>query len=47
MQRGDASSSAEVLTRVTGSEALLVFLFDSVWVLSRLAGSGATPGMKL
>ena len=43
MQGGDASNFTRVLTRLAGSEAMLVFLCDSVGVLSRLAGSGATP----
>jgi len=47
MQRGDASNSARVLTRLAGSEAMLVFLRDSTGVLSRPADYGATPEMKL
>lgn len=47
MQGGDASNSAKVLTRVAGSGAMLVFLCYSTEVLSRPAGSGVTPKMKL
>ena len=47
MQRGDASNATGVLTRLVGRRAMLVFLCDSVGVLSRPAGSGATPEMKL
>ena len=46
-QGGDASNSAGVLTRLSSSRAMLVFLCDSTGVLSRLGGSGATPEMKL
>ena len=47
MQRGDASNSVGVLTRLAGSIAMLMFLHDYADVLSRPAGSGATPEMKL
>ena len=47
MQRGDASNSVEVLTMLTGSGAMLVFLRDSFRVLSRPIGSEATPETKL
>jgi len=47
MQRGDASNFIEVLTRLTGSGAMLVFLRDSVGVLTRPAHSRATLEMKL
>lgn len=43
MQRGDANNIAEVLTRLPGSEAMLVFLRDSTRVLSRPIGNKATP----
>lgn len=45
--RGDASNSVGVLTRFTSSKAILVFLCDSVGVLSRPARSGATLDMKI
>jgi len=44
---GDASNSTGVLTMLECSGAMLVFLCDSIGVLSRPAGSGATPEMKL
>jgi len=47
MQRGDASNSAGVLTRLASRGAMLVFLRDSAGVLSRPTGSRATPEMKL
>ena len=46
-QRGDASNFAMVMTKLVGSRAMLMFLHDSAGVLSRPAGSGATPEMKL
>jgi len=46
-QRGDACNSTEVLTRLIGSGAMLVYLHDSIGVLSRPVGSGATQEMKL
>jgi len=47
MRGGDASNSAEVLTMLVGSGAMLLFLCDSTRVLSRPASSEATPEMKL
>jgi len=46
MQRGEACSSLGVLTRLTGSGAMCVFLRDFFGVLSRLDGRGTTPEMK-
>ena len=46
MQRREAWNSTGVLTRLAGSEAMHVFLRDSIWVLSRPAGSEETPEMK-
>jgi len=46
VQRGDASNSTGVLTRLASSEVMLVFLRDSTRVLSRLVGNRATPKMK-
>jgi len=46
MQRGEARNSARVLSRLVGNRAMFVFLHDSVGVLSRPAGSGATQEMK-
>lgn len=46
-QVGDARTSSGVMTRLAGSRAMLMFLCDSTRVLSRPAGSGATPEMKL
>ena len=46
MQRGEACNSTGVLTRLTGSVEMCVFLSDSVGVLSKPAGSGATLEMK-
>lgn len=43
MQRGDAGISTGVLTMLTSSGVMLVFLRDTVRVLSRLAGNGETP----
>jgi len=47
MHRGDASNSARVLTRLTSSGAMLVFLCDFVGVLSGPTGGKETSGMKL
>lgn len=47
VQRGDTNNSATELTRLTGSRSMLVFLCDSIRVLSRPLGSKATPEMKL
>ena len=45
-QRGEACNSTMVLTRLTRSGEMCVFLRDSVGVFPRPAGSGATPEMK-
>lgn len=47
MQRGDAGNSARVLTKLTGSRVMTVFLLDSVGVLSRIIGIRATSKMKI
>ena len=46
-ERGDTGNFVRVLTNLAGSDTMLVFPRDSVEVLSRPAGSGATPRMKL
>jgi len=45
-QRGEARNSIRVLTKLTASGAMSVFLHDSVKVLSNPANSGATSEMK-
>jgi len=45
-QRGEACNSTEVLTRLASSGGMCVFLGDTIGVLSRPTGSGATPKMK-
>lgn len=47
MWRGDASNFVRVLTRLIGSGSILVFLHDSVGVMSRPTSSGATLEMRL
>ena len=46
MQRREACNSTGVLTSITGSGEMCVFLHDSVGVLSMPASSGETPKMK-
>ena len=45
-QRGEACNSIEVLIRLADGGAMCVFLCDFTGVLSRPAGSEATPKMK-
>jgi len=45
-QRGEACNSTGVLTKLTGSGAMRVFLHDSVGVLSRPIGNGVILEMK-
>ena len=47
MNGGDASNFVGVVNRLVGSRAMLLFLCDSVGVLSRPARSEETPEMKL
>ena len=46
MQRGDVSNSVGVLTRLTSSGKMCVFMCDFVGVMSKPAGSRETPQMK-